>query len=220
MLKSLHIDPGNAPFACSARWRAPTRTRGFSTPRNLASRSSISTTASCLHLHPVRRGVVHDRLSGRRHLGGPPDRRPRWYPTTCASGARCAPSLPVRHRELQPRYRQGHQMRPLRRPAGLRRGLPDRRHRLSWTPTGPVTTRCAAGPEDRFRRRPGACVRGESDHGLDTESPARQPEQGDVRKRAAQHGLGAEVPGPARLASKYLVEEVNPKVDPLGPTTR
>jgi aldehyde:ferredoxin oxidoreductase len=39
---------------------------------------------------------------------------------------------------------------------------------------------------------------------------------GTVKSEAAEHGLGAQYLGSRGLASKYLVEEVDPKVDPLS----
>jgi hypothetical protein len=117
----------SAPAACSARWPVRSRTRGvqprqvahqgFHLPRRRALRA--------LYLYPVRRGLVHARLSGGRDRAQRAP-APRTCSRTSASAARCARS-PVRSaRSTTTSHRQGHQVRPVRRRSGLRQACPDR----------------------------------------------------------------------------------------------
>src|SRR3989304_268572 len=110
-----------------------------------------------LHLHPVRRGMVHDGLPG----GGDHDHRGRGQ----GRGGRplrrlqaLHDRLPLRDDLLRPRHPQGLQVRPLRRRPRLRRRVPHRRHRVRRGRDGRLARRPPRRGEGGAPRRPSAVV--------------------------------------------------------------
>ena len=165
--------------------------------------------AWCLHACPVE-AITMDTATGAKVVNE----------ATCVGCKVCTIACPFGTINYVARNRQGAEMRPVRRRAGLRRRLPHRGHHLRRRRTGPGWTRCGNGPASSTTSRPATRTKGDS-HGMDNESSARRSEQRHVQVRAAQHGSGrSEYLGQRGLATKYFVEEVDPKVDPLSPANK
>src|SRR6058998_1761846 len=110
-----------------------------------------------LHVHPVRRGLVHDGLPGRRHRHH--RRRRQGRARRQVRGLQAVHHrLPLRHHVLRRRHGEGLQVQPLRRRARLRHRLPDRGHHLRGAGDGRLHRRLrepadGAAPPDGWRRR-------------------------------------------------------------------
>jgi hypothetical protein len=191
---------------------------GVFAPPSRASRCSTSTRPAqgALHLHAVRRGLVPARLPGGGHHGGQGHRRQGGQRDHLRGLQGLHHRLPLRHHQLRAGNRQGAEVRPVRRRPGLRHGLPHRRHHLHRrqldrpgqdAPPGPTSSATSLRPKEH------TTCHGQEKSSASTSPPAPWP-------RTPQHGLGAEYLGSRGLATKYLVEEIDPKVDPLSPTNK
>ena len=87
----------------------------------------------------------------------------------------------------------------------------------TWTRIGPASGRWRQRGQDRHL--PGDGVRRDC-HGMDQERPSREPRGRHLHHRAAEHGVGPRLPGPAGPGHQYLVSEVDPKVDPFAPENK
>ena len=110
--------PRSARAVCNARWPAPSSTKGAFNPAK--SRIKIfefehGARAIPYTLHPVRRGLVHARVSGGSDYGGHGDRGQGGARIDLRRLQGVYHRLPLRDGELQRRHRQGRQVRSLRR---------------------------------------------------------------------------------------------------------
>lgn len=55
---------------------------------------------------------------------------------------------------------------------------------------------------------------------MESQSPAREPDRRDLYRRSAEHAVGRRIPRSRGLATKYLVSEIDPRVDPLSPDNK
>jgi carbon-monoxide dehydrogenase iron sulfur subunit len=133
MQKSLHIDPGKCTgclqceMACSYE-----HTGAFNPSRSLIKvfdfhhegrkvpyTCTQCAEAWCLNACPVE-AIKIDATTGAKVV----------LDAVCVGCKVCTIACPIRHDQLQPRNRQGPEVRPLRRRPGLRRSLSDGRHHL------------------------------------------------------------------------------------------
>ena len=150
-----------------------------------------------VHLHAVRRGLVPARLPGGGHHGGRGHRRQGRQRDDLRRLQGLHDRLPLRHRELRAGDRQGAEVRPLRRRAGLRRRRARPARSPTSMPTGPASTGCRPGPPSSATSK---LSHKETQHVLGRKDPPRRPHGRHRQVRAAQHGLGPRVPR-ARAAS-------------------
>ena len=223
MMRSLHLDATKCTgclqceMACSLR-----ELRRVHTRRSRASRCSTSTRpgARCPTPAPsaTRPGACTPARSRRSRVDTPTGAKVV-NEATCVGCKVCTIACPFGTINYVAGHRQGPEVRPVRRRAGLRRRLPDRRHHLrrrqldrpgqdaamgraSWT-----TSRAARGlRETHMAWQERSCA---STSPPAPASPNRSTWSGP-RQYLGQRGL----------ATKYLVEEVDPKVDPLSPDNK
>ena len=221
MQKSLHIDAEKCTgclqceMACSFEnygTFAPARSRikvfnFHDTGRKVPYTCTQCDEARRLHACPVE-AITLDKLTGAKVVNE----------ITCAPWLQgLHHQLPLRHDQLRAGDGQGAEMRPVWRRAGLRRSLPDRRHHLCGRQLDRLGQDGGLGRQARQSTRSG--IRRIECPGLGKILRVDLT-AGTVKSEPLNMDRARAYIGSRGLATKYLVEEVDPKVDPLSPANK